>query len=224
MSGTRVFFVSYWYRLENICTARRRVGVALNNSGLSDATSLSSSMRKVGEVPRLCRCGRGRRGGSGRGGRRRRRCTRGRGGSGWRGGGLRGRGRCRWRGAGWSALPRARGSTGREQRRRTCEAEHSQAGAAGQLPRAPVCHCARPLSQLQSLGVRCIICHGRTSSLFSSRTCHSRSPRAAQRQTAECRCRDWRFEQPGPVSCWLASSRARATSWSTTSSTCSQAT
>src|SRR5258708_19627021 len=51
MSGTRLFLVSYWYRPENICTARRRVGVALNRSGLSEATSLSSSMRKVGDVP-----------------------------------------------------------------------------------------------------------------------------------------------------------------------------
>src|SRR4030081_1520018 len=51
MSGTRLFLVSYWYRPENICTARRRVGVALNRSGLSEATSLSSSMRKGGDVP-----------------------------------------------------------------------------------------------------------------------------------------------------------------------------
>src|SRR5579864_8692369 len=32
-------------------TARRRVGVALKSSGFSDETSLSSSTRKLGEVP-----------------------------------------------------------------------------------------------------------------------------------------------------------------------------
>src|SRR5579859_3291574 len=51
MSGTRLFLESYWYRLENSCTALRRVGVELNSSGLSDATSLSSSTRKVGDEP-----------------------------------------------------------------------------------------------------------------------------------------------------------------------------
>src|SRR5262249_20145814 len=56
-SGARAFFASYWYRPENICTARRRVGVELNNSGLSEARSDVSSIRNLLEVALLAWAG-----------------------------------------------------------------------------------------------------------------------------------------------------------------------
>src|SRR5438105_412296 len=50
-SGASAFFASYWYRPENMSTARRRVGVELNRSGLSDARSDDSSTRNLTVAP-----------------------------------------------------------------------------------------------------------------------------------------------------------------------------